>query len=170
MLIDFLYLLYFITATTENGYFWTNSINTAAVLVICVLDWDRDRANQPTPSHVTTWRARGQMGKRHLYVLMESWCQVSQPIGSKGSFIEDGGTLACLSVWGGATTSDSPDVGEVSLGKLRSSSATQEKLQYPLGTSDAVLPADGSPANTANPRLTFRAHKTIIKTERHSVQ
>lgn len=54
MHIDFLYLLYFITSTTENGYFWTNSINTVAMSVIHVLDWVRDKANQPTSSHVTT--------------------------------------------------------------------------------------------------------------------
>lgn len=54
--------------------------------------------------------------------------------------------------------SDSPDTGMESFGKLRSSSATQEKLQYPLGMPAAVLPANGSPAKTAKPNFTFRAH------------
>lgn len=96
---------------------------------------------------------RGQARQRCLCVLMESWCQVSRQIGSKVS-LEDKGAWACPSVWGELTMSHSPDVGIDSLGKLRSSSATQEKLQYPLGMPvAAALPANGSPAKT---ETTFR--------------
>ncbi len=49
----------------------------------------------------------------------------------------------------------SPDTGTGSLGKLRLSSATQEKLQYPLGISAAVLPADDPTAKTTNPHHTL---------------
>lgn len=54
----------------------------------------------------------------------------------------------CPSVWGGLTILHSPDVREASSGKLRSSSATQEKLQYPFGRPAAVLPTSGSPVQT----------------------
>lgn len=49
---------------------------------------------------------------------------------------------------GGASASCSPEV-EL-LARLRSSSATQEKLQYPLGTPAAVLPPNGSPEKEIN--------------------
>lgn len=62
--------------------------------------------------------------------------------------------------------SDSPDMGTESLGKLRSSSATQEKLQYPLGTPAALLPPDGSPAITANAQVTFKV--TLQKQKRNN--
>lgn len=49
----------------------------------------------------------------------------------------------------GRTTSCSPVV-EL-LVRLKSSSATQEKLQYPLGTLATFLPPNGLPVKTANP-------------------
>lgn len=53
-------------------------------------------------------------------------------------------------------------MGTESSGKLRSSSATQEKLQYPLGMLAALPPANGSPAKTANQHYTITAH-TVTK-------
>lgn len=92
----------------------------------------------------------GQAEQRCLCVLLGSCCQVSRPIGTERSF-KDSRAFACPSAWGGLTASDSPDV--ESPGKLRSSSATQEKLQYPLGVSAAILPVGCSPAKTERSTL-----------------
>lgn len=69
--------------------------------------------------------------------------------------------FACLSIWRGRKVSCSPDV-EL-LARLRSSSATQEKLQYPLGTPVAVLLPNGSPVKTANPDFNLRTRPTHIR-------
>lgn len=121
------------------------------------------QAHQQSCSSAPMWvrGGRGQARQRSLCVVMESGCQVSQPIGRREPF-KDRRTLACPSIWGELTVSDSPDV-EL-LGKLRSSSATQEKLQYPLGMPAAVLPPNSSPAETVNPHFSFLSKwKTDIK-------
>lgn len=65
-------------------------------------------------------------------------------------------------IWGGPKASCSPDV-EL-LVRLRSSSATQEKLQYPLGTLALVWPSNGSPVKTANPDFISGTQDTHIRT------
>lgn len=99
-------------------------------------------------------------GQKGPYLLLESGCDVPQGNGSKAS-LKDRSAFACLSIRRGRKASCSPDV-EL-LARLRSSSATQDKFQYPLGTPVAVLLPNGPPVKTENPDFNLRSMPTHIR-------
>lgn len=96
--------------------------------------------------------------KRPIFVAgMWMW----RVLGEREQSISQGQECLCLSIKRGRKASCSPDV-EL-LARLRSSSATQDKFQYPLGTPVAVLLPNGPPVKTENPDFNLRSMPTHIR-------